>query len=153
QAAGVLGQLHPRTAQTYAKTWDAAELARQDVLVADLDLEALLKAVPVRHLSRPLSSFPPALRDIAILVDQDVTAEQIEKEIRAAGGELLQRVWLFDQYKGGSIPAGKKSLAYALTYQAFDRTLVDKDIEKAHKKVEDRLKNVLKASVRGKEGS
>ena len=56
---------------------------------------------------------------------------------------------LFDLYKGESIPAGKKSLAYALTYQAFDRTLTDKEVDKAHKKIEDRLKHVLKAQIRG----
>ena len=49
------------------------------------------------------------------------------------------------------MPAGTKSLAFALTYQADDRTLADKEIDKAHKKVEDRLKHVLKASIRGKE--
>ena len=51
----------------------------------------------------------------------------------------------------GSIPAGTKSLAYALSYQAADRTLADKEIDKAHKKIEDRLKQVLKATIRGKE--
>ena len=75
----------------------------------------------------------------------------MEAEIRAAGGELLQSIRLFDLYRGESIPAGKKSLAYALTYLAGDRTLVDKEVDKAHKKIEDRLKHVLKAQIRGKE--
>ena len=84
------------------------------------------------------------------VVDDAVLNEAIEKEIRAAGGDLLAKVRLFDMYRGDQIPAGKKSLAYALTYQA-NRTLKDSDIDKAHKKVEDRLKHVLKASIRGKE--
>jgi phenylalanyl-tRNA synthetase beta chain len=54
-------------------------------------------------------------------------------------------------YRGDSIPPGTKSLAFALTYQADDRTLTDKEVDKAHKKIEDRLKHVLKAQVRGKE--
>ena len=58
---------------------------------------------------------------------------------------------LFDLYRGNQIPAGTKSLAYALSYQAADRTLADKEIDKAHKKIEDRLKQVLKATIRGKE--
>jgi phenylalanyl-tRNA synthetase beta chain len=74
----------------------------------------------------------------------------VVNEIHAAGGELLAGVWLFDVYRGESIAAGKKSLAYALTYQA-DRTLKDTEIDKAHKKVEDRLRHVLQASIRGKE--
>jgi phenylalanyl-tRNA synthetase beta chain len=148
---GSLGQLHPRTAQAYAKSWDTARMAQQDLLVADVDLSALLKGVPERHFSKPLSAFPPALRDIAVIVDDGVTADQVTGEIRAAGGDLLGDVRLFDHYRGESIAAGKKSLAYALSYQAFDRTLTDKEIETAHKKVENRLKHVLKASIRGQE--
>jgi phenylalanyl-tRNA synthetase beta chain len=71
-------------------------------------------------------------------------------EIRAAGGDLLREVRLFDLYRGSSIPAGTKSLAYALTYQAEDRTLTDKEVDRAHRKIEDRLKHVLKAQIRGK---
>ena len=56
-----------------------------------------------------------------------------------------------DLYRGDSIPAGTKSLAYALSYQADDRTLTDKEVDKAHKKIEDRLKHVVKAQIRGKE--
>src|SRR5262249_1271709 len=79
-----------------------------------------------------------------------VTAERLAAEIRAAGGELLRGVRLFDLYRGSSIPPGTKSLAYALTYQAEDRTLTDKEVDRAHKKIEDRLKHVLKAQIRGK---
>ena len=69
------------------------------------------------------------------------------KEIRAAGGALLAGVRLFDVYRGDQLAAGKKSLAYALTYQS-DKTLDTKEIDKAHKKIEDRLKHVLKAAIR-----
>jgi len=84
-------------------------------------------------------------------VDEAIAAERIEAEIRAAGAELLSGVRLFDLYRGNQIPAGTKSLAYALSYQADDRTLADKEIDKAHKKIEDRLKHVLKAAIRGQE--
>ena len=53
-------------------------------------------------------------------------------EVRTAGGALLRDVRLFDLYRGSSIPAGTKSLAFALTYQADDRTLTDKEVDKAH---------------------
>jgi phenylalanyl-tRNA synthetase beta chain len=96
--------------------------------------------------------FPAALRDVALVVAEDVTAERVAAEIRAAGAGLLRGLRLFDQYRGDSIGAGLKSLAYALTYQADDRTLTDKEVDKAHKKIEDRLKHVLKAQIRGKEG-
>ena len=85
------------------------------------------------------------------MVDEAVTVERIEAEIRTAGADLLGNVKLFDVYRGNQVPAGTKSLAYALSYQATDRSLADKEIDKLHKKIEDRLKQTLKATVRGKE--
>jgi phenylalanyl-tRNA synthetase beta chain len=140
--AGSFGSLHPRIAEFYG-------LRSQEILVGQLDLESVLAAVPARHRYRPVPRFPAALRDVAVIVDESVTAEKLIKEIRAGGGDLLRDVRLFDVYRGGSIPAGQKSLAYALTYLADDRTLTDKEVDKAHKKIEDRLKHVLKAQIRG----
>jgi phenylalanyl-tRNA synthetase beta chain len=141
---GSFGQVHPTAAQAF-------DLAGRNVLVAELDLEALLAAVPPRYNYSPIPRFPAALRDIAVIVDEAVPCERILAEIRAAGGDLLLGARLFDLYRGESIPPGTKSLAFALTYQAGDRTLVDKEVDRAHKKVEDRLKHVLKAHIRGKE--
>jgi phenylalanyl-tRNA synthetase beta chain len=141
---GSCGVLHPRVAEVYG-------LGDLIVLAGEFDLEAILAAVPARYTYTSVPRFPPALRDIAVTVDDAITAERVLEEIRAAGGALLRQVRLFDLYRGESIPAGKKSLAYALTYQAEDRTLVDKEVDKIHKKIEDRLKQVLKAQIRGEE--
>jgi len=143
QKVGVFGELHPKTAAAFG-------LAERAVLVADLDLSALLTSAPERFAYAPVPQHQAALRDVAVVVDESLTNEAVVNEIRAAGAELLTGVRLFDVYRGDSIPPGKKSLAYALTYQA-DRTLKDTEIDKAHKKVEDRLVRVLKASIRGKE--
>ena len=89
--------------------------------------------------------------DIAVVVDDTLASEKVVAEIKAAGGDLLRGVRLFDVYHGQGIPEGKKSLAFALSYQADDRTLTDKELDKAHKKVEDRLKHTLKALIRGKD--
>jgi phenylalanyl-tRNA synthetase beta chain len=142
KAVGVFGELHPKTAAAF-------KLTEQAVLAADLDLEAILAAVPERFAYSPVPQSPPALRDIAVVVDEGLPNEAVVAEIRAAGGDLLAGVRLFDVYRGESIPVGKKSLAYALTYQA-DRTLKDTEIDKTHKQVENRLVHVLKASIRGK---
>jgi phenylalanyl-tRNA synthetase beta chain len=139
---GSFGQMHPRVAEAY-------ELGERDVLAGEFDVEALQAAAPSRYPYAPVPRFPAALRDIAVVVDEAVTAERLAAEIRAAGGELLRDVRLFDLYRGGSIPPGTKSLAYALTYQAPDRTLTDKEVDRAHKKIEDRIKHVLKAQIRG----
>jgi phenylalanyl-tRNA synthetase beta chain len=141
---GTLGELHPKVAEAY-------ELAGRPVQVAELHLDALKAALPVRYAYRPISTYPAALRDVAVVVPQDVPAERVEAEIRAGGGQLLRGVRLFDLYTGESIPAGHKSLAYALSYQAEDRTLTDKEVERAHKAIEGRLRNVLGAQIRGQD--
>ncbi len=141
---GTFGVLHPKVAQAY-------NLGERTLLVAEFDVEALQAATPPRFSYTPVPRFPAALRDIAVVVDESVTAERIEAEIRAAGAELLRGVRLFDLYRGNQVPVGTKSLAYALSYQAEDRTLADKEIDKAHRKIEDRLKHVLNATIRGKE--
>jgi phenylalanyl-tRNA synthetase beta chain len=144
KAVGSFGELHPKVAAGYG-------LGERAVQVAELDLETILASVPERFPYRPFPTVPPAKRDIAMIVPEDTPAEMVLAELRAAGGDLLADAVLFDVYKGESIPAGTKSLAYALVYQAPDRTLSDKEIEKAHQKIEGRLRHVLKAQIRGKD--
>jgi phenylalanyl-tRNA synthetase beta chain len=143
---GAFGELHPKVAAAF-------RLADRAVLAAELDLEAVLAAAPERFPYRPLSTFPPVLRDVAVVVAEDVPAERVLAELTAAGGELLEDARLFDVYRGDSIPAGTKSLAYALTYRVADRQLTDKEVDKAHQKIEGRLRHVLQAQIRGKDGS
>ncbi|MFO0879566.1 MAG: phenylalanine--tRNA ligase subunit beta [Gemmataceae bacterium] len=141
---GYLGELHPRVGEAFA-------LGGKTVLVAEIDLAALQAALPPRYAYVSVSRFPAALRDVAVIVPEALPAEKVEAEIRAAGGALLRGLRLFDLYRGESIPAGTKSLAYALAYQADDRTLTDKEVEKAHKAIESRLRHVLKAQIRGQD--
>ena len=145
QEVGAFGELHPKVASAF-------KLADRAVLIGEFDLEAILAAVPERFAYRPISPFPPVLRDVAVVVAEDVPAEKVESEARAAGGELLEDLRLFDVYRGDSIPAGTKSLAYAITYRVPGRQLGDKEVDKAHQKIEGRLRHVLKAQIRGKDG-
>ena len=145
QSVGAFGQLHPKVANHYG-------MGDRSILAGEFDLEAILAKVPERYHFVPVPRFPSALRDIAVIVAETVSADQVMAEIRAAGGDLLSHIRLFDLYtKGESIPAGTKSLAFHLSYQALDRTLTDKEVDKAHKKIEERLKRALKAQVRGQE--
>ena len=143
-AVGSFGELHPKVAAAFG-------FGDRAVMAAELDLEAILPAVPDRYGYRPFSTFPPAKRDVAVVVPGEMPAEQVLSEIRTAGGELLTDASLFDVYRGAGLPEGTKSLAFALTYQAPDRTLGDKEIAKAHEKVEGRLRHVLRAQIRGKD--
>jgi phenylalanyl-tRNA synthetase beta chain len=142
--AGTFGDLHPKVAVQFG-------LAERSIQLAELDLNTLLAAVPDRFPYRPFSIHPPAKRDVAVVVPATTSAENVLAEIRAAGGDLLTGAELFDLYTGEGIPPNTKSLAFALTYQAPDRTLSDKEIAKAHEKIEGRLQHVLKAQIRGKD--
>ncbi len=144
QAIGVLGELHPKVTHEFG-------LGERRVIVAELDLNTLLVAEPPRQTYRPIGRFQPALRDIAVIVDQDLPAERVLATIQAAGGALLREAQLFDVYQGSHIPERKKSLAYALTYQAPDHTLNEKEVHKVHEAIEARLKKELSAQIRGKE--
>ncbi|MBV9543119.1 MAG: phenylalanine--tRNA ligase subunit beta, partial [Chloroflexi bacterium] len=96
------------------------------------------------------SRFPPSDRDIAIVVDEDTSHADVEEAIRAAGRPLLERVELFDVYRGEPIPAGRKSLAFSLRYRAPDRTLDDEEVSSVHNRVERALVDKFRGEVRGR---
>jgi phenylalanyl-tRNA synthetase beta chain len=117
RVVGYAGELHPRVCA-------ALELpARTSVM--ELDVDALpAAAVPV---GPPVSSFPPVLLDLALVVRDDVPAAEVAEALREGAGELLEGLRLFDVYTGAPVPAGSRSLAYALTLRAPDRTLTSEE--------------------------
>jgi phenylalanyl-tRNA synthetase beta chain len=80
---------------------------------------------------RELSRFPASRRDLAVVVDESVTAQAVQAVIRQRGGDLLREVWLFDVYRGKGMAEGKKSLAFGLNLQDFSRNLTDHVVEEA----------------------
>jgi phenylalanyl-tRNA synthetase beta chain len=88
------------------------------------------------------------LQDLAIVVDADVPAAAVREAILEAGGFLLKEVALFDVYQGDPVPEGKKSLAYALTFQAPDKTLRDAIVAKQVDRIMGRLSRDLGAELR-----
>jgi len=141
QALGVLGELHPNLRRSY-------ELPEAAVVAADLDLGVLLSAVPARHEVAAAPPFPPVLEDLAIVVEEGLPAEAVEVVLRQAAGALLAELRVFDVYRGESIGAGKKSLAYALTYQAPDRTLTDSEVAALRTTIVRALEEKLRAKLR-----
>jgi phenylalanyl-tRNA synthetase beta chain len=132
---------------------DAVVLARfdlpaQPVCLLEMDLEELLARVePIHHL-QPLPRFPSVSQDMSLIVDEEVSAQQVGECIRRAGGGLLAGLTLFDVYRGDPIPAGKKSLAYSLTYRHEQRTLTDKEVAKVHSRIAGQLGRELRAKLR-----
>jgi phenylalanyl-tRNA synthetase beta chain len=138
---GIMGELHPLVKQQY-------DLNTPPILAAELNLEPVLSRVSSLISIQPVKSYPPVLEDLAIVVDDSILAEQVESVIRAAGGELLEEVELFDVYRGEQVGKGKKSLAFALIYQAADRTLTDEEVSRVRQQVIARLEKVLGATLR-----
>jgi phenylalanyl-tRNA synthetase beta chain len=141
QHLGVLGELHPRVREAWG-------LPDQPVLVADFDLAALKSASGRGTLIRDVPRFPSVEEDLAVIVSEEMKASDVLAAIQRAGGNLLNSARLFDVYRGEQLGAGKKSLAYALSYQAEDRTLSDKDIEKIRNKIIRALEANVGATIR-----
>ena len=95
-----------------------------------------------------MSEFPPILEDIAVIVDEALPADKAEALIRQTGGKMLASVRLFDVFRSEQIGAGKKSLAYALTYQSPDGTLTDKNAAQIRNRIIKRLDQELGAKLR-----
>lgn len=138
---GVMGELHPLVREAF-------DLPQQPILVADLALDPLLPLIQRAIHVRPFSEYPPVKEDIALIVDENIPAGVVEELIRQTGGALLTDVQLFDVYRGKGIPAGKKSLAYSLTFQSPSKTLTDKNTAKLRRKIVARLQRELGAELR-----
>ncbi|GAA0805270.1 phenylalanine--tRNA ligase subunit beta [Psychrobacter piscatorii] len=123
---GWLGQLHPNTAK---------QLDLPTTWVAQLSLAPLLTLAREQHAITTPSKFPQVRRDIAILVDSDISLQTLESTVRAAAGDLLTDLWLFDVYQGDKVPAGQRSLAFALVWQDATQTLSDEAVKAATDKV------------------
>jgi phenylalanyl-tRNA synthetase beta chain len=137
---GVLGEVHPLVQQRY-------DLPHRAYL-CELDLEMLYAAVPTRLTYQTISRHQELTRDLAIVVDKQLPAQEVHDAIVANGGELLRLVTLFDVYTGEPIPAGKKNLTYSLVYQAADRTLTDAEANALQEKIVLALHNTYGATLR-----
>jgi phenylalanyl-tRNA synthetase beta chain len=133
-----MGQVHPAV---------AAKLGIEgDAFLFELDVLRLLPAVTTpKH--RAIPRFPAVVQDLSLLVDASVPAERVTALLR--GSELVAAARLFDVYEGPPLPAGKRSLAYALHFQAADRTLTDAEVAEARSRITWRLERELSAEVRG----
>ncbi|HSK87469.1 MAG TPA: phenylalanine--tRNA ligase subunit beta [Anaerolineales bacterium] len=139
QTVGVFGELHPLVREKY-------EVGEAPVIVAEFDLEKLRGLSPSYGIL-PVSEFPPVYEDIAVIVDEAVPAARLEALIRQTGGKTVTDVHLFDVYRGEQIGAGKKSLAYSLTYQS-DKTMTDAEAAAIRNKIVKRLEHEVGAKLR-----
>jgi len=120
----------------------------QEVFLAELDFQTLSELIPPAGFFTPLPKFPRVERDISILVDEAILSSELEKIIRESGGELVEKIYLFDLYRGAQVPIGKKSLAFAIWYCSEEKTLTDEEVEKVHKRIIEGLKTGFGAELR-----
>lgn len=141
QLLGIFGELHPLVKANY-------DFQDAPILLAELDAVALIDLAAVDFQVKPVAVFPAMVEDIAIIVDEVITADQLMDVICKAGGNLLMDARLFDIYRNEKIGTSKKSMAYKLTYQAYDRTLTDKDALTIRTKIVNALKKQFGAVLR-----
>jgi phenylalanyl-tRNA synthetase beta chain len=137
---GTLGEVHLAVCDNYGLDVPC--------FVAELNLDFLYESSNMDKKYKPLPKFPAVTRDIALLVDDAVLVQEIDETIRKAGGNLVEKVELFDIYKGKQIPEGKKSIAYAIAYRDENKTLKDEDVNKVHEKILRSLEYKLGATLR-----
>ncbi|MGB9662978.1 MAG: phenylalanine--tRNA ligase subunit beta [Moorellaceae bacterium] len=137
---GFLGELHPDVTRSYDLPYR--------VYVFELDWETAGRVPKVAPVYKPLPRFPAVERDLAVVVPEEITAEEVLQVILSAGGSYLKDCRLFDVYRGEQIASGHKSLAYTLTFQEEARTLTDEEVNAALGQIERELARRLGASLR-----
>jgi len=138
---GWLGEVHPLVLQEY-------DLRGFSAVAAELDLQSLIALRRETRMFRELSSYPPVEQDLALVVDRDLPAADVVAAVRAAAGELLRDVSIFDLYEGDQIARGKKSLALRLSFRSEERTLSEAEINDVRGKVLDSLAGSIGAALR-----
>jgi phenylalanyl-tRNA synthetase beta chain len=136
---GVVGELHPSTLAVF-------DLDGRGVAL-DVDAEALIAARSQRKATE-LPRYPAVHRDIAVVVDAKVPAGELHRSIKEAGGNSLESLRAFDEYRGDQVAEGRKSIAFTLTFRSPERTLTDAEVEKAMSEIRKRLETKHGARVR-----
>lgn len=137
---GVMGEVHPLVQEAFGLS--------KTVYLFELSVEALTENMKLVPQYQQLPKYPAINRDLALLMDAAIPADRVVSLIGEIGGSLLKEVTIFDVYTGEQVPAGKKSMAITLVYQALDRTLTDKEIEEVQKCILEALSATLHAQIR-----
>lgn len=136
-----VGEVHPAVLSAYGIT--------KPVYIFELDATIVMKYMAKDLKYKALPKYPATSRDLAMLVDVDVNAADIEKAMTKAAGQNLTQITLFDVYTGKQVEEGQKSLAFSLTFQSNDKTLTDAEIDPAIEKIVAKLQKDFNANLRG----
>ena len=139
---GFLGEISPRILSNFD--------FKDRVTLFNIDFEKLSRISSEEHEYRPISKFPSAIRDIAVLVPRTVRAEEVLNNIETAGGKIIRDIDLFDIYEGEELPQGKKNFAFHIIFQAEDKTLSSEEIDGIQNKIIKALESITGWQVRKK---
>ncbi len=136
----VFGEVHPEVLENYDLPYKA--------YLFELDFEKLIDVVEPMNQFEPIPIYPSVNRDLAIVLDADTPASHPTEIIKAAGGELVSALHLFDVYTGEQVPEEKKSLAFAIEYRSTTETLTDEIVDRVHGGILEQLERELGATLR-----
>ncbi len=139
---GVVGELHP----SLVAEWG---IPAGRVAAWDLDVEALIAAIPERNIYRHVSPYMPVKQDMAFVVTAGTPAARVSEAIRSAGGANISDVALFDIYTGQQVEEGQKSMAFAVTFTGMDKPLTEEEVARLRRRIESMLSRELGAKLRG----
>ena len=140
EAIGVVGELLPEVALAF-------ELP-PGVFIFELDLPRLAKHVRKEIAFNPLPRFPSVTRDVAVTIDAGISAGEVMGIIRGVDNQYIEAIEVFDCYQGDPIPAGKKGLAFRISYRSLDRTMTDAEVNQFHQEVLKQLQQVPGLAIR-----
>ena len=138
--AGLIGEIHPEISEEFETP--------ERTYVGVIDVEPLINNAVMEVEYKQLPKHPAVTRDIAVLVNDEVLAGDIEQTISENGGKILEDIKLFDVYKGKQVPEGHKSMAYSISFRAEDRTLTDDEVNKSMQKIMAALEKNFNAKLR-----
>ncbi len=137
---GVLGEVHPQVSGHY-------EIPGK-VYLFEMDFSKLMKWTREEKRFQPLPKFPAVYRDLSVVVDRTLKAEEVIEAIRSFREPFIEEIHLFDIYEGPPVPEGKKGISYRILYQAADRTLTDEEVNQYHERILSRLKEIFQLELR-----
>lgn len=140
EVLGYIGEVHPVIAENFE--------IKKRVYFFQLNFDNISKLRMKLKRYSPVPKFPAMKRDIALIVDDAIFVRDIENTILGIESKLIEKVELFDIYKGAQVPEGKKSVAYSIIYRSKDRTLTDEEVSKTQEKVLEALHEKLDAKIR-----
>jgi len=139
KSIGLIGELHPKVLSNYD--------LKQTAFIFELNFDRLINHMPGTKSVSPIPKFPATSRDITLIVDNDIEANNILQSVTDLNEELVENLYLFDVFEGDPIPAGRKSISFRITYRSSSETLEDSRVNNLHKSISDRLLKKIDATL------